>query len=76
MTYTVPSPAAIKRKLTMRRKSFLMTQHLLTTERVLRRLPTREELYSPEWKEREKRFIELFMPLLEKEKIVRQMASK
>jgi hypothetical protein len=58
------APATRTRKDTIRRKSLLMTMHLMDYEKVIGRRITIELLRSPEYREHRDKFVSLFMPLL------------
>ena len=59
------TPAQDKRASTIKRKSVLMTQFLLDYEKFSKKRVTPDLIRSPRWKEMQKRYVELFMPLME-----------
>lgn len=65
---TSPSPASIRRTLTMRRKSYLQTLFLHDWELITRRRLTIEEMRSPEWQALREQFVKLFESLYEIER--------
>lgn len=53
-----------KRKTTIKIKPILMTQFLLDWEKLTGRRVTPDLIRSPMWKEMQRKYIELFMPLM------------